>query len=83
MRIDVSLVSFSLLLGLFAGLLLLFVVIVLLISLELLIVLIVLVLIVVLLLFLDFMAVDIFLVDDFEALDAEWMEQYLSKRVER
>lgn len=78
-----SLVSFSLLPGFLAGLLLLLVVIVLLIALELLIVLIVLVLVVVLLLLLDLVAVHILLVDDLEALDAAWGEGYVSKRVER
>ena len=80
---DVSWQSFSLLLGLLAGLLLLLVVIVLLLALELLIVLAVLISVVELLLLLDLVAVDVLLVDDLEALDAAWGVGYVSKRVER
>lgn len=75
--------SFSLLLGLLAGLLFLLVVIVLLVAFELLIVLAVLVLVVILFLLFDLVAIDVLLVDDFEALDAAWGAGYVSKRVER
>lgn len=75
--------SFSLLLGFLTLLLFLLVVIVLLVAFELLIVLVVLVLIVILLLLLDLVPVDVLLVHNFEALDAAWGMQYVSKRVER